>query len=212
MRKFDIKQKKSLASALPPLAARPLARPNVTRMSSHEQLYKSRKVTLIEALDRVIDKGAYVDGELVLRVADIDLVFIGLRLLVTSVSNAERLKAGERMGKLPSSKARDLFEIQKLEQQLREIDAHIPRVIDAGNPEKAEQGIAKLVLTIIELIRQLLEREAVRRVDVGTLTDTEVEKLGLTFKALERKIQEMKTVFGIKEELNLELGPLGNLL
>lgn len=206
------KSGKSLARALPSLASRSFARPNATRMFSHERLYKSRKVTLVEALDRVIDKGAYVDGELVLRVADVDLVFIGLRLLVTSVSNAERLKQGARMGKLPASKTQDLFDIQKLEQQLREIEANIPRIIDAGNPEKAEQGIAKLALTIIELIRQLLEREAVRRVDTGTLTDTEVQKLGLTFKALEKKIQEMKAFFGIKEELNLELGPLGNLL
>lgn len=179
---------------------------------THDRLYRSKKVTLIDALDRVIDKGAYVDGELVLRVADIDLVFIGLRLIVTSVSNAERLRAEGRMGKRANQTPEDLAQIQKLEQQLKDIEANIPKIIEASDPEKAEQGIAKLVLTLIELIRQLLEREAVRRVDTGTLSDTEVEKLGLTFKALEKKIQEMKAVFGIKEELNLELGPLGNLL
>ena len=179
---------------------------------THDRLYRSKKVTLIDALDRVIDKGAYVDGELVLRVADIDLVFIGLRLIVTSVSNAERLRAGDRMGEPAKPSIENLAQIKKLEQQLKDIEANIPKIIEASDPEKAEQGIAKLVLTLIELIRQLLEREAVRRVDTGTLSDTEVQKLGLTFKALEKKIQEMKTVFGIKEELNLELGPLGNLL
>jgi hypothetical protein len=163
-------------------------------------------------LDRVIDKGAYVDGELVLRVADVDLIFIGLRLIVTSISNAERLRNEGRMGKRPNLTVQDLAQIKKLEQQLKDIEANIPKIIEASDPQKAEQGIAKLVLTLIELIRQLLEREAVRRVDTGTLTDAEIQKLGLTFKALEKKIQEMKAIFGIKEELNLELGPLGNLL
>ena len=179
---------------------------------SRERLYASKKVTLLDALDRVIDKGAYVDGELVLRVADIDLVFIGLRLIVTSVSRAERMRGEGRMGKPANSTTQDLANIRKLEWQLKDIEASIPRIIDAGNPAKAEQGIAKLVLTLVKLISKLLEREAVRRVDTGTLSEIEIQKLGLTFKVLEKKIQEMKTVFGIKEELNLDLGPLGNLM
>lgn len=179
---------------------------------THQQLYKSKKVTLIDALDRVIDKGAYVDGELVLRVADVDLIFIGLRLIVTSISNAERLKAGTRMGHAENPSTEDLTHIRKLEQQLRDIEASLPKIIDAGNPEKAEKGIAKLVLTLIELIRQLLEREAVRRIDIGTLSELEMQKLGLTFKALEKKMQQLKLMFGIKEDLNLNLGPLGDLL
>ncbi|MEK9132287.1 MAG: gas vesicle protein, partial [Patescibacteria group bacterium] len=94
---------KSLAGSLPAfrrdLRSSPAsARHSPSRLVTHEQLYKSKKVTLLDALDRVIDKGAYVDGELVLRVADIDLVFIGLRLIVTSVSNAERLRNEGRMG------------------------------------------------------------------------------------------------------------------
>jgi len=217
MKKHKTYQNKSLASALP--SFRPdLRQPSLTRRQhptsafTHGRLFKSKKVTLIDALDRVIDKGAYVDGEVVLRVADVDLVFIGLRLIITSISNAERLRAEGRMGAQAKPTAEDLARIQKLERQLKDIEANIPKIIEASDPEKAEQGIAKLVLTLIELIRQLLEREAVRRVDTGTLSDTEVQKLGLTFKALEKKIQEMKAVFGIKEELNLELGPLGNLL
>ena len=182
------------------------------KLFSRERLYASKKVTLLDALDRVIDKGAYVDGELVLRVADIDLVFIGLRLIVTSVSRAERMRGEGRMGKPANSTTQDLANIRKLEWQLKDIEASIPRIIDAGNPAKAEQGIAKLVLTLVKLISKLLEREAVRRVDTGTLSEIEFQKLGLTFKVLEKKIQEMKTVFGIKEELNLDLGPLGNLM
>jgi hypothetical protein len=210
MRQRKTFQNKSLASSLPTF--RPDLRQKPTRFATHERLYKSKKITLIDALDRVIDKGAYVDGEVVLRVADIDLVFIGLRLIVTSISNAERLRNEGRMGKRPNPTAQDLAQIEKLEAQLKDIEASIPKIIEASDPQKAEQGIAKLVLTLIELIRQLLEREAVRRVDTGTLTNAEVQKLGLTFKALEKKIQEMKAAFGIREELNLELGPLGNLL
>lgn len=209
MNRNDTHQNKSLARSLP--SFRPDKRSG-RNLITHDRLYRSKKVTLIDALDRVIDKGAYVDGELVLRVADIDLIFIGLRLIITSVSNAERLRAGGRMGELAKSSVKDLVHIKKLEQQLKDIEASIPKIIDAGNPEKAEQGIAKLVLTLIELIRQLLEREAVRKVDAGVLSEIEVQKLGLTFKALEKKIQEMKTIFGIKDELNLELGPLGSLL
>lgn len=210
MKKHKTYQNKSLANSLPTF--RPDLRQKPTKFAAHQRLYTSKKVTLIDALDRVIDKGAYVNGELVLRVADVDLVFIGLRLIVTSISNAERLRNGERMGKRANPTAQDLAQIKKLEEQLKNIEASIPKIIEASDPQKAEQGIAKLVLTLIELIRQLLEREAVRRVDTGTLTEIEVQKLGLTFKALEKKIHEMKAVFGVKEELNLELGPLGNLL
>ena len=210
MEKNSAQQNRNLARSLP--SFRPDIRPSGSRTFTHERLYKSRKVTLIDALDRVIDKGAYVDGEIVLRVADVDLVFIGLRLIVTSISNAERLRQGGRMGTPAPPSAEDLAHIRALEEQLRAIEAGIPKIIDAGNPAKAEQGIAKLVLILVKLISQLLEREAVRRVDTGTLSETEIQNLGLTFKVLEKKIEELKAVFGIKEELNLELGPLGNLL
>lgn len=211
MKKSNISHPKSLAKAFPAPSFNSMQRSGKGIMT-HERRYRSRKVTLVDALDRVIDKGAYVDGEVVLRVADIDLIFIGLRLIVTSISNAERLRNGARMGEPPRPPAQDHARIRMLEQQLKDIQSRIPKIIDAGNPQKAEQGIAKLVLTLIELIRQLLEREAVRRIDAGTLSRTETQKLGLTFKTLEKKIEELKAVFGIKEELNLELGPLGTLL
>ncbi|OGF22506.1 hypothetical protein A2Y83_05500 [Candidatus Falkowbacteria bacterium RBG_13_39_14] len=92
------------------------------------------------------------------------------------------------------------------------MEGNISKIIDAGDSEKTEQGIAKLVLILVKLISQLLEREAVRRVDSGVLSEVEIQKLGLTFKILEKKIQEMKILFGIKEELNLDLGPLGQLI
>lgn len=180
-------------------------------MQTHEPLYRKKRVTLIDALDRVIDKGAYVDGEIVLRVADIDLVFIGLRLLITSISRAEKL-SGRRMGALPQHRAEDLVQIRKLEHQLRALEDNLSQIINVGKPKEAFHGIAKLALTLIELIKQLMERETIRRIDLGTLKETEIQKLGLSFKLMERKIQQLKIIFGIKEELNLDLGPLGNLL
>ncbi|MBM7652896.1 gas vesicle protein K [Neobacillus cucumis] len=82
--------------------------------------------------------------------------------------------------------------------------------LESGN---VEQGLAKLVLTIIELLRQLMERQAMRRVENDSLTDEQLEELGLTLMRLEEKMTELKIIFGLEnEELNIELGPLGKLL
>lgn len=175
-------------------------------------LYKSKKVSLVDVLDRVLDKGAVVDGELTIRIADIDLIFIGLRLLVTSVSRAEKLRGGNGINNRSKPTKEDLQYIQELEKEIIKAEINIPKIIDAGNPKKAERGIAKLVLTLVEFIRKILEKESMRRIDAGNLSDIEIQKLGLTLKALEKKIEELKAVFGIKEKLNLELGPLGNLM
>jgi hypothetical protein len=78
---------------------------------------------------------------------------------------------------------------------------------------RVEQGLAKLVLTIIELLRQLMERQAMRRVESDSLTDEQLEELGLTLMRLEEKMEELKIIFGLEtEDLNIELGPLGKLL
>jgi Gas vesicle protein K len=78
---------------------------------------------------------------------------------------------------------------------------------------QVEQGLAKLVLTIIELLRQLIERQAMRRVESDSLTDEQIEELGLTLMRLEEKMEELKLIFGLEhEDLNIELGPLGKLL
>ena len=84
--------------------------------------------------------------------------------------------------------------------------------IDA-DPESVEKGLVTLVLTLVELLRQLMERQALRRVDQGTLTDDQVEKVGSTLMALEDRMAELREHFGLTvEDLNLDLGPLGPLL
>ena len=81
------------------------------------------------------------------------------------------------------------------------------------NPESVEQGLARLVLSLIELLRRLLERQAVRRVDSGALSEDQVEAMGQSLMKLEAKVVELAALFGLKrEDLNLDLGPLGRLL
>jgi hypothetical protein len=88
----------------------------------------------------------------------------------------------------------------------------LPKKIDA-NPKTVESGLAKLVLTLIELIRKLMEKQAMKRVEAGSLSDEEIERVGETLMKLENKMEQLKEIFGLKEEeLNLNLGPLGNLL
>lgn len=81
------------------------------------------------------------------------------------------------------------------------------------SPENIEQGLAKLVLGLIELLRRLLERQAIRRMEGGSLTEQQVEEMGQALMKLEQKVHELAGQFGLRpEDLNLELGPLGNLL
>ena len=81
------------------------------------------------------------------------------------------------------------------------------------DPQGAEEGLAQLVLTVIELLRELVERQAIRRVEGGRLTEEQEEELGLALMNLETKMDELKEVFNLTEEdLNIDLGPLGKLL
>jgi len=81
------------------------------------------------------------------------------------------------------------------------------------NKNNADQGLARLVLTLVELLRRVMEHEALRRIDGGSLTDGEIEEMGETFLKLDNKMVEMREIFGLKvEDLNLDLGPLGNLM
>jgi hypothetical protein len=83
----------------------------------------------------------------------------------------------------------------------------------ALDPETVERGLVQLVLTIVELLRQLMERQAVRRLDAGALTPDETERVGRTLMLLEQRMEELREHFGLTaEDLNLDLGPLGRLL
>jgi hypothetical protein len=81
-----------------------------------------------------------------------------------------------------------------------------------ADPEDVQKSVAQLVLSLVEFLRKLLERQAIRRMDAGTLSDDQVEAIGLALMKLEEAVRDIAARFGIPpEELNLDLGPLGRL-
>src|SRR5438128_630285 len=103
-------------------------------------------------------------------------------------------------------------ELEALRSELQHARTSLPSRIDV-DPDGVEQGLAQLVLTLVEFIRQLLERQAVRRMEGGSLSEEEVERVGLALMKLEEKVQELAQQFGLRpSDLNINLGPLGDLL
>jgi hypothetical protein len=80
------------------------------------------------------------------------------------------------------------------------------------DPENVKNGLGQLVLTLVKLLHELLERQALRRIDAGSLSDEQVERLGLTLMRQAEEIDRLRKEFGLDEQdLNLDLGPLGRL-
>jgi len=102
--------------------------------------------------------------------------------------------------------------VQEVNRELKAVGEGSIERIDCS-PENIEQGLARLVLSLVELLRRLLERQAIRRMEGGSLGEAKVEEMGQALMKLEAKVHELAAAFGLKPEvLNLELGPLGNLL
>src|SRR5437773_11918737 len=94
-------------------------------------------------------------------------------------------------------------DLKTLAAELDRVGTAFPRRVDA-DPERVEQGLAQLVLTLVELLRQLMERQALRRMEHGNLTDEQIERLGQTFMKLEQRMEELKREFGLEDrDLNL---------
>lgn len=203
-----------------------------------------RQLTLLETLDRVLNKGVVIVGDVTLSVADVDLIFLGLKAILASVETAKQLdvRYEEGSGRVPdrseTSGGRDAQvppdKFLATSQLCPSLDGRTnphpytlnsppcsnpsiaprtgPRRLNF-DPDTVEQGLAKLALTLIELIRKLLEKQALRRVEAGSLTSEEIERMGLAFLKLEEKMGELLAHFDLKDEdLNLHLGPLGDLL
>ena len=102
--------------------------------------------------------------------------------------------------------------VDEFVEQLRCVTDSLPSRINI-DAQSVEQGLAKLVLTLIEFIRRLLEKQAVRRMEGGDLSPEQIEELGLALMGLEAKLNELKSQFGLTDEdLNLDLGPIGRLI
>ena len=190
------------------------------------------RVELAEVLSHVLDKGVVLRGEVLLAVADIDLIKLDLGLLLTAVETAMRypLAAGPAAdlglatpggtrGITPTSGS--TMESQVVESLPAPKDAPITPLESVAealpprlntDPDKVENGLAKLVLTLIEVLRKVLEHQAVRRMEGGHLSDAEIEKLGVALLRLNDRMQEMKGIFGLTDDdLQIDLGPLGTL-
>ncbi|MEX2148095.1 MAG: gas vesicle protein K [Candidatus Rokuibacteriota bacterium] len=104
--------------------------------------------------------------------------------------------------------------------ELESLRAELERTVNSAavprwnaDPEEVQRSVAKLVLTLVEFLRQLLERQAIRRMEADSLTPEEVEAIGTALMRLEETVRDLGARFGLKpEDLNLDLGPLGRLL
>lgn len=166
----------------------------------------SSAVGLLEILDRVLDKGVVVCGDLIISIADVDLIGLNLNLFLASI---ERVRGGgvHRKPLSAEEKKAERAEIHILQKELEKAVKLLPRHV-RETPEEA--GLAKLVLTLIELLKELMERQALRRMERGSLREEEIERMGLTFELLEKRLEILRKTFGLKKkELHIDLGPLG---
>ena len=105
-------------------------------------------------------------------------------------------------------------------QEVESLRAEIERMRSAAgpprwnaDPDEVRRSVLKLVLTLVEFIRQLLERQAIRRMEGGTMTEEETEAVGLALMRLEETVRDLATQFGLEPgDLNLDLGPIGKLV
>jgi hypothetical protein len=203
---------------------------------------------LVDLVNRVLDRGVVLHGDVTLSVAGVDLVYLGLGALLTSVSTARRsgflparagppdrvpgetdapgatrgATRGRAAGSLsagrvhppdrPVEPAGEGSPEDRLAAELVDVARGLPERLDI-DPDAVQRDLARLVLTIVELLRRVVEHQAVRRMEDGDLSDTQVERMGAALLRLEEKLQEIRSVFGVAEhELNIDLGPLGKLL
>jgi len=204
-------------------------------------------IGLVDLLDRVLGSGVVAAGDVVLSVANVDLVYLNLRALLASVQTIRTTDGDDVLERLalvpPSTEEAEASttagatdhaapadpglpgggwspdrsgpalrprraSIEGMERFARRLDrglGGLPRI--DTDPRKVEQGLARLVLTIVDLLRQLMERQAIRRLEAGSLTPEERERLGRTFMQLERRMKELTAEFGLEEDdLGLDLG------
>ncbi len=195
--------------------------------------------SLVDVLDRLLDTGAYVDGTVLLTLADVDLVRLDLRLLLASIetlradpadqspredideptptastelprpaeplaSKAVRLPAA-RNHEYPSNGHRPATQAAPAPA----LPVHTAAALsaDEADMEDRHAGIAGLVVALVDIVRQLLERQAVRRMDAGALTDTQVERLGRALMALERQTAELGDYLAGHRDTRSAFGP-----
>jgi gas vesicle protein GvpK/gas vesicle protein GvpA/GvpJ/GvpM family len=198
---------------------------------SADDIFGVERIELAEVLSHVLDKGVVLRGEVMLAVADVDLVRLDLGLLLSSVETVLRRGGATRPGApalsaarprssapMPSGSTMESQVIESLHAPSDAVVAPLEAVAEGlpprlnTDPDKVENGLAKLVLTLIEVLRKVLEHQAVRRMEGGHLSDAEIERLGVALLRLNDRMQDMKGIFGLTDDdLQIDLGPLGRL-
>jgi Gas vesicle protein K/Gas vesicle protein len=201
---------------------------------SADDIFGDERLELSDLLSHVLDKGVVLKGDVMLAVADIDLVRLDIGLLLSAVETA--IRRGGADDTRPLSKGSSTTTPLTSPSEIRPAAlAESPVVSGLGapqaapvaalqavaeglpprlntDPEKVENGLARLVLTLIEVLRKVLEHQAVRRMEGGHLSDEEVERLGVALLRLNDRMQDMKGIFGLTDDdLQIDLGPLGKL-
>ncbi len=200
----------------------------------------SQSISLCDALDRVLHTGVVALGEVTLSVADIDLLYLGLQLVITSIEtgrppgrpgddwlNPGRVVRGGPQAAL-AEEAGAVRPPIKLEGPSLPVPhapgegLAVPRPVgharQLARPSPAGQtpdksGLGQLVLTLIKVLHELLKRQALRRMEAGSLSLAEMERLGVTLMRQAQEIERMAKELGLQmDDLNLDLGPLGKLL
>lgn len=205
-------------------------------------IFRDDRLDLGDVISTLLDKGVVLKGEALLSVADIDLINLDLGVMLVAVETILRRESGSLMasrlgapdlsakrarrvrGEEPAAVARrDIAPRSETtppqtpptrvltEAPLRELAPALPERINV-DPEKVENGLARLALTLIEVLRKVLEHQAIRRMEGGSLSEQEVERLGFALLRLHDRMQELKNVFGLSDEdLEIDLGPLGRI-
>ena len=125
---------------------------------------------LVDLLDKIVDTGVAATGDVTISLADVDLITLRLQLLLDSIGTEDAPELS--------------FPSRRRERPNRNVKL-------AGDEESLQRGLAQLVLVLVELLAELLERQALRRMAAGTLADEEVRKLGAAFAALHRRLDEL---------------------
>lgn len=200
---------------------------DVLRVGSQSALLGDDALDLAGLLNTVLDKGAAVYGDVTIAVADVDLIRLNLGLVLHAVETAMQKRpspAASATGSLAASFGPPVLDRAGLENlasrseappknatSLNSVAQGLPERINA-DAEGVESGLARLVLTLIEVLRKVLEHQAVRRMEGGRLSEEDVERLGLALSKLDDRMQDLKRVFGLSDEdLKIDLGPLGRL-
>ncbi len=185
---------------------------------------RADELSLAELLDRLIGGGVALQGDLVLSVAGVDLVWLGLRAALAGADLAPPGAGDDLPRHLPTSGSAGCRGSRRDRPAARPDPGsragELPTGIPGGgrdtrvevDDDRVEEGLVRLVLSVVELLRQLMEGQALRRMDAGSLSEEQLERVGTALMRLSERMDELRQFFGLTEDdLALHLGNLKDL-